>query len=56
MPPLLHGIVNGSLSAGIYELFAVVISAAIWYPFFKMIDKQAYDEEQAVISAGEIND
>lgn len=45
LPPLLHGIVNGSLSAGIYELVAVFISALIWYPFFKMIDKQAYEEE-----------
>lgn len=45
LPPLIHGIVNGSLSAGIYELVAVLISALIWYPFFKMIDKQACEEE-----------
>lgn len=56
LPPLLHGIVNGSLSAGIYELFAVAISAGIWYPFFKMIDKQAYEEELALASTGEKQD
>ena len=45
LPPFIHGMVNGSMSAGIYELFAVVISTLIWYPFFKMIDKQALEEE-----------
>ena len=45
LPPLVHGIVNGSLSAGIYELISVFISAFIWYPFFKMIDKQACEQE-----------
>ena len=48
LPPLLHGLVNGSLSAGIYELVAVLISALIWYPFFKMIDKQACKEEASL--------
>lgn len=45
LPPFIHGMVNGSVSAGIYELVAVVISTLIWYPFFKMIDKQALEEE-----------
>lgn len=48
LPPFIHGMVNGSISAGIYELFAVVISTLIWYPFFKIIDKQAYEEEMAL--------
>lgn len=48
LPPFLHGMVNGSISAGIYELFAVGLSAFIWYPFFKMVDKQACDEEDAL--------
>lgn len=46
LPPFVHGVVNGSISAGVYELFAVVLSALIWYPFFKVIDQQAYKEEQ----------
>lgn len=55
LPPLIHGIINGSVSAGIYELFAVAISALIWYPFFKVLDEQAYKEEQSTIGA-ETND
>lgn len=54
LPPLIHGIVNGSVSAGIYELVAVVISCVIWYPFFKMLDKQACEEEAA--AGGETHD
>lgn len=45
LPPLIHGIVQGSLSFGIYEVFATIISMLIYYPFFKLLDKQAYAEE-----------
>lgn len=45
LPPFIHGMVNGSISAGIYELVAVVLSCVVWYPFFKMLDKQALEEE-----------
>lgn len=55
LPPFIHGMVNGSMSAGIYELFAVVISTLIWYPFFKMIDKQALEEELK-LKEGNTND
>lgn len=46
LPPLIHGIVQGSLSFGIYQLFAVAISMAIYYPFFKTLDNQAVQEER----------
>lgn len=46
LPPLVHGIVQGSLSFGIYELFATLISMLIYFPFFKILDKQACEEEQ----------
>lgn len=46
LPPFIHGIVQGSLSFGIYEIFAVVISMIIYYPFFKTLDNQAVKEEK----------
>lgn len=45
LPPLFHGIVQGSLSFGIYELFATVLSMIIYFPFFKALDNQAVKEE-----------
>ncbi len=51
MPPFISGLMQGSVSWGIYQLVAVVISVGIYYPFFKVIDKQAYEKEQ-----GEINE
>ncbi|MGF2054713.1 PTS sugar transporter subunit IIC [Vagococcus fluvialis] len=50
LPPLFHGIVQGSLSFGIYELFATVLSMIIYFPFFKALDNQAVKEEQEKIS------
>lgn len=46
MPPFISGVMQGSISWGIYQLVAVVISVGIYYPFFKIIDKQACEKEQ----------
>lgn len=46
MPPFISGLMQGSVSWGIYQLVAVVISIGIYYPFFKVIDKKAYEQEQ----------
>ena len=53
MPPLISGIMQGSVSWGIFQLVAVVISLVIYYPFFKIIDKQALENEQN--SEAEVN-
>ncbi|MGG5372159.1 PTS sugar transporter subunit IIC [Enterococcus sp. AZ196] len=47
LPPLVHGIVQGSLSFGLYEIIATLISMAIYFPFFKALDNQAVQEEVA---------
>lgn len=46
IPPFLHGLANGSVGFAIYELVAIVISMAIYYPFFKLIDNRALKEEE----------
>ena len=46
MPPLISGIMQGSLSWGIFQLVAVVISIIIYYPFFKTLDNQALMNEK----------
>lgn len=48
LPPVIHGIVQGSLSFGIYEIVATLISMIIYFPFFKMLDLQAVKEENAI--------
>lgn len=45
LPPIISGLAQGSLSFGIYQLVAVVISALIYYPFFKVLDNKALKEE-----------
>lgn len=53
IPPFFHGLVNGSLSFGIYELLAVVISILIYYPFFMILDRQAVKEENEIVNEKE---
>lgn len=47
MPPFISGIMQGSLTWGIYQLVCIPISIGIYYPFFKILDNQALAEEQA---------
>ncbi|NLC96525.1 MAG: PTS sugar transporter subunit IIC [Erysipelotrichaceae bacterium] len=47
LPPFIHGLAQGSLSFGIFEIFAALISALIYYPFFKILDNQALKEEES---------
>jgi len=53
LPPLVHGIVQGSLSFGIYEIIATLLSMVIYFPFFKALDNQAVQEE---VVANDLNE
>lgn len=47
-PPVLHGFLQGGYVLAIWEALMVLASAIIWYPFFKLADKKALIEEQAI--------
>lgn len=48
MPPILGGYLatGGHISGAILQLVCLLISIAIYYPFFKMLDTQYYKEEK----------
>lgn len=46
MPIFIYGVLQGSWKIGVYQIVATLISALIWYPFFKAADAQALKEEQ----------
>jgi PTS system cellobiose-specific IIC component len=39
---------GGKISAGLLQFVIVLVQIVIWYPFFKIMDKQKYDEEQGI--------
>lgn len=51
MPPIISGFIQGGWRVAAYQVFSIVLTFAIYYPFFKIIDKQAYKEETGNISA-----
>ena len=51
MPIFIYGIMQGSWKIGVYQIIATLMSAAIWFPFFKVADAQALKEEQNTESA-----
>ena len=49
MPIIAYGIMQGSWRIAVYQVVATLMSAAIWYPFFKVADRQAAAEERAAL-------
>lgn len=41
---------TGSVVAGIFQLFLLVLGCLVYYPFFKILDKQYLVEEQSVVN------
>jgi PTS system cellobiose-specific IIC component len=54
MPIVIYGIMQGSWKIAVYQVVATLMSAAIWFPFFKAADAQALAEEQTAEAAGEL--
>ncbi len=49
MPPIISGFIQGGWQVALFQVFSIVLTFAIYYPFFKIVDKQACLEESAVI-------
>ena len=47
VPIIFRGIINGSVQGAILEVAIVLMSIVVYYPFFKMADKQALELERA---------
>lgn len=47
-PPILYGILQGSWKIALWEVIMIIAAGLIWYPFFKIADKRAYEEEQGL--------
>ena len=44
-PIIVRGFLEGGWKVAVFQLLLVVISFAIYYPFFKKMDKEAYARE-----------
>ena len=47
-PPVLYGILQGSWKIALWEVFMIFLAGCIWFPFFKVADKKAYEQEQGI--------
>jgi PTS system cellobiose-specific IIC component len=45
MPPIVSGFIQGGWRVAIFQVFCIFLTLAIYYPFFKVIDKVACEEE-----------
>lgn len=48
MPPIISGFIQGGWRVALYQVFSLVLTFAIYYPFFKVCDKQACLEEDEI--------
>lgn len=49
MPQILSGFLAQGWQAAVLQVVLIVITTLIWFPFFRIIDKKIYSEEQAAI-------
>ena len=47
-PPVIDGFLQGGWGLALWELLMVLASMLLWYPFFKIGDKKALEEEQGI--------
>lgn len=45
-PLILQGVFNGGWRLAVYQVFCILLSLAVYYPFFKIMDKKALQLEQ----------
>lgn len=47
-PPVIDGFLQGGIGLAVWELIMVLASIVLWYPFFKLGDKKALEEEMGL--------
>lgn len=45
-PPIIAGFLISGWKGALFQLVEIIVSMAWWYPFFKIVDKQALEQEQ----------
>lgn len=48
LPIILKPLLAGGWQAAILQVVCIFIGCLIWYPFFKVSDKQRYEQEQSL--------
>lgn len=48
-PLAVSGLLTGGWTLVVWQIVAILISLIVYYPFFKILDKQALEEEKAVV-------
>ncbi|MGT2667107.1 PTS sugar transporter subunit IIC [Streptococcus rifensis] len=47
-PILLNGLITGGWKVALFQVFQIFLWIALWYPFFKIAEKQAIEDERVV--------
>ena len=55
-PPIISGILIGDWRTGVLQALVLVMSVAVYTPFMRILDKQAYENEQNQSSADDDDD
>ncbi|WP_213951067.1 PTS sugar transporter subunit IIC [Tepidanaerobacter syntrophicus] len=53
MPPIISGILAQGVQTALLQVMLIIITTLVWFPFFKIVDKQALAEEENAEFQGE---
>lgn len=49
-PILINGFISGGWTMVVFQIFAIIFSLVLYYPFFKILDKQALEAERKAVT------
>ena len=54
-PPIIGGLLISGWRGAVWQVIEVFLTMAMYYPFFRAVDQQAYDHEQGLNVDTELN-
>lgn len=54
-PVILTGLIEGGWKVALFQVFLIFVSLAIWYPFFKIIDRDAIAVEKGEVDSDTVS-
>lgn len=54
-PPIIGGLLISGWRGAVWQVIEIILTVGMYYPFFRLVDQQAYEQEQGLETEAELN-
>lgn len=54
-PPIIGGLLISGWRGAVWQVIEIILTVGMYYPFFRLVDQQAYEQEQGLETEEELN-